>query len=278
MCGPFQGGEWSTPIRTRTGRPTPARKSAARRRSGRGEAADWHDGPVTDRAIAACDGACKGNPGPAAWAWVLVEDADSGTGRWAAGPLGNATNNVAELTALEQLLSASSATAPLEVRMDSQYAMNAVTKWLPGWKRRGWKTASGGPVANRELIVRIDALLANRDVRFVYVPAHQVGGDPLNAFADQAASDCAISQQPAGGPLSDKRLPLTGAAASAEPGQRTTASGSTRAPRAANPARTLAAKYPGTCRCGKRYEAGAQIAKNPKGWGHPECATEAVGS
>jgi ribonuclease HI len=242
-------------------------------------AAGWHDGRVTDRAIAACDGACKGNPGPAAWAWVLVEDVDSGSGRWAAGPLGEATNNVAELTALEQLLSAAPATLPLEVRMDSQYAMNAVTKWLPGWKRRGWKTASGGPVANRELIVRIDALLADRDVKFVYVPAHQVDGDPLNAFADQAASDAAISQRPAGAALHDPALVLTGAAMpTGSAGQRTAAPRGTQAARTANPARTLAAKYPGTCRCGKRYEAGTQIAKNPKGWGHPECAAETASS
>jgi ribonuclease HI len=229
---------------------------------------------VTDRYIAACDGACKGNPGPAAWAWVLLEDVDAGTGRWAAGPLGDATNNVAELTALEQLLSTARADVPLEVRMDSQYAMNAVTKWLSGWKRRGWKTASGGPVANRELIVRIDALLADRDVKFVYVPAHQVDGDPLNAFADQAASDAAVSQRAAGGALPAEALDLAGVGSSAGSAQRTAASGGTRAPRAANPARTLAAKYAGTCRCGKRYEAGTQIAKNSKGWGHPESAAE----
>ena len=208
-----------------------------------------------------------------------MEDVDSGSGRWAAGPLGDATNNVAELTALEQLLSAAPATVPLEVRMDSQYAMNAVTKWLPGWKRRGWKTASGGPVANRELIVRIDALLADRDVKFVYVPAHQVDGDPLNAFADQAASDAAITQRPADGALPDTALVLTdpgtptGAA-----GQRTSAPRGKQAARTANPARTLAAKYAGTCRCGRRYEAGTQIAKNTKGWGHPECAAQPASS
>lgn len=239
----------------------------------------WHDGRMTDRIIAACDGACKGNPGPAAWAWVLLEDADSGAGRWAAGALGDATNNIAELTALERLLSASAASVPLEVRMDSQYAMNAVTKWLPGWKRRGWKTASGGPVANRELIVRIDALLADRDVKFVYVPAHQVGGDPLNAFADQAASEAAISQRSASGAIPDKGLALAAAAsAGGGAGERSAASGGARGSRTTKPGRTLAAKFAGTCRCGRRYEAGAQIAKNSQGWGHPECATESVGS
>jgi ribonuclease HI len=235
----------------------------------------WHDGRMTDRFIAACDGACKGNPGPAAWAWVLLEGVDGGPGRWEAGPLGDATNNVAELTALERLLSAVDPAMRLEVRMDSQYAMNAVTTWLPGWRKRGWRTASGGPVANRDLIVRIDALLADRDVQFVYVPAHQVGGDPLNAFADQAASQAALSQQPGGGILPDKAL--VPAATATPPGERTAVdSGGVRRSPPTNTARTLAAKYPGTCRCGRPYEAGSQIAKNPQGWGHPECAASEV--
>jgi len=227
---------------------------------------------MTDRVLAACDGACKGNPGAAAWAWILLHEVDGSVGRWQAGPLGNATNNVAELTALERLLSEADPAVPLEVRMDSQYAMKAVTSWLPGWKKRDWKTASGSPVANRDLIVRIDALLAGRDVEFVYVPAHQVGGDRLNAFVDQAASHAALSQRAAGGVLTDRDDLASDAATPTTP---TTAPAGTRAETPSRPAgtpRTIAAKYPGTCRCGKRYEAGTQIAKNPQGWGHPGCA------
>lgn len=226
---------------------------------------------MTDRFIAACDGACKKNPGPAAWAWIALEDRDGGAGRWAAGPLGEATNNIAELTALERLLSAVDPRAALEVRMDSQYAMNAVTKWLPGWKRKGWKTASGSPVANRELIVRIDELLAARDVKFVYTPAHQADGDPLNDFADRAASACAVSQQAAGGAVPDPERLLAGAAAGQKTAQPAKAATAKAAP-AKGAARTIPAKFPGTCRCGRRYEAGTQIAKNPQGWGHPDCA------
>lgn len=152
---------------------------------------------MEDRIIAACDGASKGNPGPAAWAWV-VADAQGRPQRWEAGPLGGATNNIAELTALRELLTSTDPALPIEVRMDSQYAMNAVTKWLPGWKRNGWKTSAGKPVANRELVVEIDGLLDGRGVTFRYVPAHQVDGDPLNALADQAASEAAVSQRAAG--------------------------------------------------------------------------------
>ena len=223
--------------------------------------------------IAACDGACKGNPGPAAWAWVLL-NADGSGGRWEAGPLGNTTNNVAELTALQKLLSTADSSAQLEVRMDSQYAMNAVTTWLPGWKKRGWKTASGSPVANRELIVSIDALLSER-VKFVYVPAHQVNGDRLNALADESASAAAITQRGASGLLTGEQagamLSASGPKSAAADHSATEGAAAKRS----SPSKAssgISAKFPGTCRCGQRYEAGTLIVKNSKGWGHPQCA------
>lgn len=237
---------------------------------------------MNDRVLAACDGACKGNPGPAAWAWVIAEDVEGGPGRWAAGALGKATNNVAELTGLEQLLAAVDAGTPLEVRMDSQYAMNAVTTWLPGWRKRGWKTASGSPVANRDLVVRIDALLAGRDVKFVYVPAHQSGGDPLNAFADEAASECAISQRSMDGVLTrDQSRLLAVPAVTSVPGKAKAGAGKTASASASTKGgepRSIAAKFAGTCSCGRRYAAGERIAKGPSGWGHVECAARSVTS
>ncbi|WP_112469775.1 ribonuclease H family protein, partial [Streptomyces triticisoli] len=162
--------------------------------------------PMRERVVAACDGASKGNPGPAGWAWVVSDDAET-PARWEAGALGTATNNIAELTALERLLTATDPDVPLEVRMDSQYAMKAVTTWLPGWKRNGWRTAAGKPVANQELVVRIDELLQDRSVDFRYVPAHQVDGDPLNDFADRAASQAATAQRPAGSALGSPEPP-----------------------------------------------------------------------
>ena len=235
-------------------------------------------GCVAERIIAACDGASKGNPGPAAWAWVIA-DAQGEPDRWEAGPLGRATNNVAELTALLRLLGAVDPAVALEVRMDSQYAMQAVTTWLPGWKRKGWKTAAGKPVANRDLVVRIDELLTGRDVDFRYVAAHQVNGDRLNDFADRAASQAAVRQQPAGSALDSPRPTGTAdASLAAEPGR--TSAGPPPPKRAASaapgastegPQRTLKAKYPGRCLCGRSYAAGEPITKNAEGWGHPDC-------
>ncbi|WP_086727994.1 ribonuclease H family protein [Streptomyces carpinensis] len=236
-------------------------------------------GGMRERVVAACDGASKGNPGPAGWAWVVSEDAET-PARWEAGPLGTATNNVAELTALERLLTATDPDVPLEVRMDSQYAMKAVTTWLPGWKRNGWKTAAGKPVANQELVVRIDELLDGRTVDFRYVPAHQVDGDPLNDFADRAASQAATAQLAAGSALGSSEPPPA-PTAPASAGSRRRANGTRTARAGAGAAgsssRTIKAKFPGRCVCGRSYAAGESIAKNDQGWGHPECRTAAAG-
>ncbi|MFI5772763.1 ribonuclease H [Streptomyces sp. NPDC051658] len=228
---------------------------------------------MNESIIAACDGASKGNPGPAAWAWV-VADAQGRPERWEAGPLGTATNNVAELTALRELLESTDPSVAIEVRMDSQYAMNAVTKWLPGWKRNGWKTSAGKPVANRDLVAGIDAQLTGRTVRFTYVPAHQVDGDPLNALADQAASEAAVAQRPAGTAHGASQLP-TPAPARATEGRRggTAAKKAGSASRPARSGGTIRARFAGRCHCGKPYAAQDMIAKNPNGWGHPECRT-----
>ncbi|MFD1656710.1 ribonuclease H [Streptomyces caeni] len=225
-------------------------------------------GAMPERVVAACDGASKGNPGPAGWAWVVAGD-DEVPSRWEAGPLGRATNNVAELTALERLLSAVDPGVALEIRMDSQYAMKAVTTWLPNWKRNGWKNAAGKPVANQDLVVRIDALLDGREVEFRYVPAHQADGDRLNDFADRAASQAATVQEPAGSAYGSPEPPSS-------PQPRASASSRRGAPaRKSASARTIKAKFPGRCVCGRPYAAGDPIAKNAQGWGHPECRTAA---
>jgi ribonuclease HI len=226
--------------------------------------------PSTEkRLIAACDGATKGNPGPSAWAWVLA-DADGTVLRWRSGPLGHATNNIAELTALRELLVEVGAGARVEARLDSQYTINAVTKWLPAWKKNGWMTSGKKPVANADLIREIDALLGSRDVVFVHVAAHQVNGDPYNDLADRAASATAISQQA-----------LEGTDASQVPGTPDRPAGSSRAGGggggggSAKPKKafTIQAKFAGTCSCGRGYDAGEKITKLDNGrWGHVACA------
>ena len=97
--------------------------------------------------IAAADGSALGNPGPAGWAWYVDDEC------WAAGGWAASTNNRGELTAVLELLRATARTGEdLLVQADSQYVINSVTKWMKGWKRRGWRKADGRPVLNDDLM------------------------------------------------------------------------------------------------------------------------------
>lgn len=153
---------------------------------------------------AAVDGSSLGNPGPAGWAWVI----DRNT--WAAGGWPSGTNNIGELTALLRLLQdtadAGLADQELLVLADSQYVINSVTKWMPGWKRKGWKKADGKPVKNLDLIKQLDAALVGRSVRFEWVKGH--AGHPMNEFADDKARGVAEAYQ--AGRLADEGPGLPG--------------------------------------------------------------------
>lgn len=140
---------------------------------------------VTNLVVAATDGSAINNPhGPAGWAWFVSENC------WAAGGFTQASNQVAELFAVLALLRAVPREYELLVRTDSQFTINVMTKWMPGWKRNGWKKADGQPVANLNLIQDLDRAITGRRVRFEWVRGHS--GDPMNEIADRicgAASD-----------------------------------------------------------------------------------------
>ncbi|GAB3281893.1 ribonuclease H [Parasphingorhabdus pacifica] len=136
---------------------------------------------MTERVIAATDGSAQPNPGPTGWAWQLG-DAEGRPVRGASGFLGDATNNVGELIAVAELLASTDPAVPLEIRIDSQYAMNVVI-------------GQSGASKNLELIARIQRILSGRDVTFKWVPAHQADGDLLNAQADHAAQEAVRRRQ-----------------------------------------------------------------------------------
>ncbi len=138
---------------------------------------------------AAADGSSLSNPGPSGWAWYIDED------RWSAGGWAHGTNNMGELMAVLDLLrqTAPVADEDLLVLCDSQYVINSVTKWSPGWKRRGWRKADGKPVLNVELLQEIDRELTGRRVRFEWVKGH--AGHDLNEAADLRARAAATAFQ-----------------------------------------------------------------------------------
>lgn len=139
----------------------------------------------------AVDGSALGNPGPAGWAWVVSPD------HWDAGGWDHGTNNLGELTAVQQILLATQAAGmanePLHILADSQYAINVITKWMHGWKKRGWTKADKKPIANLELIQDIDRLIAGRPVTFEWVRGH--AGHTLNELADDHAREAATLHQ-----------------------------------------------------------------------------------
>jgi ribonuclease HI len=138
---------------------------------------------------AAADGSALGNPGPAGWAWYVNDDC------WRAGGWPHGTNNQGELMAVLDLFRAT-AHVPGEdllILCDSQYVINAVTKWMPGWKRKGWRKADGKPVLNVDLLKEIDQALVGRKYTFEWVRGH--AGHELNEAADERARGAATSYQ-----------------------------------------------------------------------------------
>lgn len=137
--------------------------------------------PGFDRIIAT-DGACSGNPGPGGWAWV-----EQKSGARESGGAARTTNNIMELTALIKGLEYVGPEPSLLIRCDSKYVIDAMTKWAPGWRRKGWKKADGQPVKNRELVERLLNLYEGRggNTEVEWVKGH--AGDAVNELCDSLA-------------------------------------------------------------------------------------------
>ncbi|WP_309073659.1 ribonuclease HI family protein [Paenarthrobacter sp.] len=139
--------------------------------------------------IAAADGSALGNPGPAGWAWYVDDSC------WRAGGWPHGTNNQGELMAVLDLFR-STAHVPQEellILCDSQYVINCITKWMPGWKRKGWRKADGKPVLNVDLLKDIDQAIVGRKYTFEWVKGH--AGHDLNEAADERARAVATAYQ-----------------------------------------------------------------------------------
>lgn len=68
---------------------------------------------------------------------------------------------------------------------DSDYSINCLTKWLPGWKSRNWRTSEGKDVLHRDLIEETSQKLSKfKSYRFHHVRAHTGGGDDLSKNND----------------------------------------------------------------------------------------------
>jgi ribonuclease HI len=130
------------------------------------------------------DGACRGNPGPGGWGAVLRFQ---GTEKELSGGEPATTNNRMELTAAIRALEALRERCRVDLYTDSTYVRNGITTWLPGWRRRGWKTADRKPVKNQDLWLALAELTDRHDVAWHWVRGH--AGHPENERADRLANE-----------------------------------------------------------------------------------------
>jgi ribonuclease HI len=130
------------------------------------------------------DGACLGNPGPGGWAALLRHGAHE---RELVGGEPATTNNRMEMMAAIAALESLKQPCKVILHTDSQYVQKGITEWLPGWIRRGWKTAGGGAVKNQDLWQRLQAAVANHAVEWRWVKGH--AGHVENERVDALARD-----------------------------------------------------------------------------------------
>ncbi|MCX7061647.1 MAG: ribonuclease HI [Nevskia sp.] len=133
--------------------------------------------------IAYTDGACRGNPGPGGWGVSLQYGQHR---KELSGGEAPTTNNRMELMAAISALESLHERCAVTLHTDSKYVLQGLTEWLPGWKKRGWKTADKKPVKNQDLWERLDAAAARHQVEWKWVKGH--AGDPGNENADRLAN------------------------------------------------------------------------------------------
>lgn len=150
--------------------------------------------PRPPRFLAFCDGSSLSNPGgPGGTGFVVVDRGGPalrfGGTRWVKdGPHG-VTNNRMELRAVLEALDGLPAGEAVDVVSDSRYVVDALSKWIHGWKRKGWRTATGGPVLNRDLIEAVDARGRELAIRYRWVRGHD--GHAVNEIVDALAQAAA---------------------------------------------------------------------------------------
>ena len=128
------------------------------------------------------DGACSGNPGPGGWGAILRYGDHE---KELSGGEPDTTNNRMEMMAVIESLRALKKPCDVKIFTDSVYVMDGVTKWLKGWKAKGWKTASKKPVKNQDLWEMIDSEISRHNIAWNWVKGH--AGHPENERADELA-------------------------------------------------------------------------------------------
>ncbi len=140
---------------------------------------------MTDKLTVYTDGGCTGNPGPGGWAAVLLKDSE--VLEELSGGESATTNNRMEMTAvikvLEWILRQGQPVPSVELYTDSQYVQKGISEWMKNWLAKGWKTAAGKPVKNRDLWMRMNELAQQVQISWHWVKGH--AGHQWNERCDE---------------------------------------------------------------------------------------------
>ena len=136
------------------------------------------------------DGACSGNPGPGGWGAILRS---RGVEKELSGGEPATTHNRMELMAAIAGLEALKRPCRVRLFTDSQYLRDGITRWLPAWKARGWRTASKAAVKNVDLWQRLEQAAAPHEIEWHWVRGH--AGHPENERADVLARGAIAAQR-----------------------------------------------------------------------------------
>ena len=128
------------------------------------------------------DGACSGNPGPGGWGAVMIYGKHR---REYSGGEIQTTNNRMEMTGVIEGLKRLTEPCEVTIYTDSKYVLQGFTEWLPGWIKKGWKTASNQPVKNVELWQALAVAAKPHKLTWQWVKGHN--GHELNERADTLA-------------------------------------------------------------------------------------------
>ncbi len=137
------------------------------------------------------DGGCRPNPGPGAWAAVILSEGEEPSELVRREE--ETTNNRMELRAAIEALASLTGPHRVDLFTDSQYVRRGITEWLKGWQARGWRTKSGGEVKNQDLWRRLAMELERHEVSWHWVKGH--AGERWNERVDELASE-AIGREP----------------------------------------------------------------------------------
>lgn len=137
---------------------------------------------TNDQVIIYTDGACSGNPGPGGWGAILMYNQHK---LEMSGGEKDTTNNRMELTAVIESLKKLNRPCDVHIYTDSKYVLESATKWLSGWKQKGWRNSQNKEVLNKDLWLIFDDVSQIHNIQWTWVKGH--AGNPLNERADQLA-------------------------------------------------------------------------------------------